>query len=212
MISNYDYNVDGVVGGLPVAVNHIAGLTGNTMNFTGTDYGYGNATFDVNVSGTDFYLGLVENLAGGGDNNHWFDGGTASRPVDGTIVLAFGNNSIYTSNSVMLDFVPGVTAFGFNYDDIETATLDVEFTDTITGDIFSTTINPTSPEGFLSVVAGTGQTINSITLTQDPGSQNDGFTFYGFQTVQVIPLPPAAFAGLGLLGAMGVVRRLRNKA
>jgi len=197
-------------------VNRIASVTsGNQMNFTAADFnGFGNSTFDVDVSASDslnFFLGDVANLYGG-TNDNWFNGGGASRPVDGTLVLAFGNTQSATnSNEVVLDFNPGVTSFGFNYDDLEPATLTVIFQDDITGDLSTQNIAANSAQGFISFVAGAGESIDSIVLRQNSGSSfNDGFSFYDFQTIQVVPLPAPLFAGLGLLGGLGIARRIRR--
>ncbi|MFG0246562.1 MAG: hypothetical protein ACF8MF_10995 [Phycisphaerales bacterium JB052] len=196
-------------------INKIDGVTsGSQMNFSGTDYGTGNAIFDVNVSSTDglnYFLGDVANLYGG-SNANWFDGGGASRPVDGTFVLAFGNTQADTnSNEVVMNFNPGVTAFAFNYDDLEPATLSVTFRDSVTGILHVENINANSAQGFISFVAAAGETIDSITLTQNNGtSYNDGFSFYDFQTIQAVPLPAPVLAGLGMLGGLGVARRLRR--
>lgn len=197
---------DLVGAGVPTRVNHVDGLTGSTMNFTGVT-GFDNSNFDVTASSSgSFFLGDSASL---GDN--WFNAGTNSRPDDGTITLAFGQSSgAISANDVTLSFAPGVTAFGFNYDDIDSTQIVITFADDDndpTNDLVSETLSDS--EGFVSIVAGTNQTILSITLTQS-GSGNDGITFYGFQTVQAVPLPPAALAGLGLLGGMGIARRLRK--
>ena len=110
-----------------------------------------------------------------------------------------------------MNFNPGVTAFAFNYDDLEPATLTVTFRDSVTGILNVENIAANSAQGFISFVAAAGETIDSITLTQDSGtSYNDGFSFYDFQTIQVVPLPAPVLAGLGMLGGLGVARRLRR--
>ena len=202
-----------VAPGAEIRVNRIASATSTTMEFNAPVLGFGNDTFSVSASATtgNFYLGDVASLYGG-NNANWFDGGGASRPDDGTIVLAFGNTQSNTSaDEVVLDFNPGVTAFGFNYDDLEPATLTVVFRDAMDGTLSSQDIDANSAQGFISFVASAGETIESIVLRQNSGASfNDGFTFYDFQTLTVVPLPAPVFAGLGLLGGMSVVRRIRR--
>lgn len=158
---------------------------------------------DQNDAGTFFY-GNVSNLL-----NIDFNAGNDARPNYDSLSVAFGNER-WTSNDVTMAFDPGVTAFGFNYEDIGDVggTLTVLFS---TGDTqVITTSSGVLRDGFMSIVADAGEFITSINFTQTPASANDGFIFYGFSTVQVVPLPTAAFAGLGLLAGMGVVRRIRR--
>lgn len=198
--------------GSNTAVNHVDTLSGTTLGFNGVA-GFDNGDFSVDVSATDggsFFMGLAQDLVAT-NTGDWFNGGGPSQPADGTFVLAFGNNA-FNSNEVVLEFVPGVTAFAFNYDDLEPATLTVVFRDGLDGTLEEVNVNPNSAQGFLSMVADSGDTIESIILRQNSGtSYNDGFTFYGFQTVQVVPLPAPVIAGLGLLGTLGVARRIRQK-
>jgi hypothetical protein len=168
-----------------------------------------NGNFTVSVSANDslnYYLDDVATL-NGGNNDVWFNGGANNTPDDGTDVLAFGNNaSESNSNSVTLTFAPGVTAFGFNYDDMEFSDLEVTW-----GSGMTESVDITNVEGFMSIVSSAGDTITSLKLTQITGSANDGFSFYGFQTVQVVPLPTGALAGLGILGGLGVIRTVRRR-
>ncbi len=79
-------------------------------------------------------------------------------------------------------------------------------------------------DGFFGIIQG-NVTLTSIQFFQTRdvigGDANDGFTFYNFSaggvipTVQplLVPLPPAAFAGLATLaGACFIVRRRANRA
>jgi hypothetical protein len=187
-----------------IGLDGIAGSVGNTMNFA-------TASATTSSSVGNFYLGLVENFFGG-NNDNWFDGGANNTPADGTTILAFGNNQSATnSNSVTIVFNPGVRGFGFNYDDVESSTLRVTWSD---GSVSTLDITGANPEGYISMAAAAGASISSLTLTQLPGGGgsdvNDGFAFYNFN-VAVVPLPPAAWAGLAMLGGVAGVRKLRRR-
>ena len=215
-------------GGNPYALNWHTTLSAGSPTFANAvTNGPGNFTFDslpsalppgtnggfnVNISATDggsFYFGDTDNL-----RNVDFNAGDDPRPTHNSLAVAFGNN-LWTSNELVMDFSPGVTAFGFNYEDIGDVggTLEVLFSDG-TFETITTTGNSSDPDrdGFMWSVAALNTTITSITFTQTfPGNDpDDGFIFYDFVSIQTIPLPPAALAGLGLLGGLGVARRLRK--
>ena len=209
------------------AINWHTSLSAGSGNFssfsnnTGTSFTFDslagavnpseNGNFMVNIMtdpGTDFYYGDTDNL-----RDIDFDGGDEARPTHNSLAVAFGNNA-WTSNEVRMSFVPGVTAFGFNYEDIGDVggTLEVLFSNGITETI-TTAGASSSPDrdGFMWAVAASGTTIDSITFSQLNSSANDGFIFYDFATIQVVPLPAPVLAGLGMLGALGVARRIRQK-
>ena len=199
-----------------LGLNNIAGITGGTqLNFgslpNATPYPGPNGNFDVDITSNDagsFFLGDSASL-----NNTYFSAGDTPRPADGTHTLAWGNTT-YTSNSVTLTFVPDtVNAFGFNYEDIGDvgATLTVEFANGA-GPVTLVIGVGGDADGFVSIVSDTGDTIKSITMYQEASpDHNDGFSFYGFTTVQVVPVPTAALAGLGLLIPLGVARRIKRR-
>lgn len=162
-------------------------------------------------TGGDFYFGDTNTL-----RNIDFDAGDDPRPsaADNSLAVAFGNSS-WTSNQLEMLFDPGVTAFGFSYEDIGDVggTLEVLFSDGTTETITTSgSNNDPDRDGFMWAVADAGTTITSIHLTQTfgGGDPSDGFIFYDFATIQVVPLPPAALAGLGLIAGIGAVRRLRR--
>lgn len=170
-----------------------------------------NGNFQVTLSGDGggFHYGSTETLT-----SIDFNAGNDAAPAQEQLAFAFGNNT-WTSESVTMAFNPGVTAFGFSYEDIGDVRgeLTVTFSDGSTAFVPANSAN-NMRDGFISIVADAGDFITSIEFTQsnDPDSKfDDGFIFYGFSTIQTIPLPPAAFAGLGLLGGLGVARRLRRK-
>lgn len=192
--------------GSGVFVDPISSVSGtNTMNFalTGT-------TGTVSSNAGSFYLGVASNLA-----PSWTNGGV-NAPGANENVLAFGNinqppnspnnqNNIFNATSVTITLDPGVRGFGFNYDDVEASTLSVLWSD---NSVENLTIN--SVEGFAWLVANAGLYIKTITLTQNPGTADDGFTFYGFQ-VAAVPLPPAAWAAIGILVPAGVLRHMKRR-
>lgn len=204
--------------GAPVTPNAFANfVTNGPKSFTfdslasalapGTNGGF-NVTISANDSGS-FYYGDTDTLRDGD-----FNAGNDPRPTHNSLAVAFGNN-LWTSNQLEMTFAPGVTAFGFNYEDIGDVggSLTVLFSNGVTETI-TTAGNNNDPDrdGFMWAVAALNTTITSITFTQTfPGSDpDDGFIFYDFVSIQTIPLPPAAFAGLGLLAGLGVVRRIRR--
>jgi hypothetical protein len=190
-------------------INHIASVSsGNQMNFISVPSALDNTIngdFTVTVTSNDsgsVFLGDVASFYGG-NNDNWFNAGTVGTPDDGTNILTMGYG-LANSRSVSMAFLPGVTAFGFNYDDIDSSTLEITWNSGVTE-----MISLSSAEGFVSIVASGMDTINSLKLTQ-VGS-GDGLSFYGFQTVQVVPLPTGALAGLGILGGLGVIRTVRRR-
>jgi len=194
-----------------LGVNHIAGLSGDTMNFGSAPAALDpndNGNFDVAASATTGNF-VLDTLGSSGLGNNWFNAGQTGAPGDDTIVLAFGNSSAATNaNQVVLDFNPGVTAFGFNYEDVGDfgGELTVNWTNG-TQTVLDTGVF--TADGFISIVSDDASvTIDQIKLSSN--NANDGFAFYGFQTVQVVPLPSPVLAGLGLLGGLGIARRLRK--
>lgn len=188
--------------------HHIAGLFGpDTMNFNAH---YLNGAFQVGVeSAGDYFLGTAQELINTNSGDYFNAGSNV--PANSELVLAFGNTE-FSAESVTLNFVPNeVASFGFNFDDIEVSELIVTFMDNAGNSEEVSLPSISAAEGFLWMVAAQNQTIASITLTQDPGTANDGFSFYGFQTIAVAPVPGAAFAGFGLLGGLGVIRTVRRR-
>ncbi len=181
----------------------LSSATATTMSFaqSGTL-----ASVGANDSGS-FYLGAASAL-----NPIWYNSGSHA-PTPDTTVLAFGNingapGQVFDSTSVTISFNPNVRGFGFNYDDIEVSSLTIVWSD---GDLETLHITPANGgEGFVWFVASAGQWISSITLNQDNPNADDGFSFYNFQ-VAVVPLPPAAWAGLAMLGGVAGVRKLRRR-
>ncbi|MEX0877135.1 MAG: hypothetical protein WD114_06720 [Phycisphaerales bacterium] len=194
-----------------VQVNQVAGLSANSMNFGTAPSALNpiaNGGFDVAVTAAsgNFVLDL---LGDSGLGNNWFNAGQTPAPSDDTIVLAFGNKESATNaNQVNLAFNPGVTAFGFNYEDVGDfgGVLTINWTNG-TQTMLDTGLF--TADGFISIVSDDANiTIDSIKLSSN--NANDGFAFYGFQTVQVVPLPSPVLAGLGLLGGLGIARRIRK--
>lgn len=171
-----------------------------TMSFAGTGTSVG-----LSSSLGNFYLGVSSGLT-----SNWFDGGANNQPADPTTVLGFGNNQSGTNaNAVSMTFAPGVKGFGFNYDDVEFSTLVVTWSDG-TSSTQNISGGGANSEGYISLIASAGSSITSMTLSQNPGVADDGFTFYNF-TVAAVPLPPAAWAGLAMLGGIAGVRTVRRR-
>ena len=200
-----------------LGLNNDIGFAGSAINFGSLPHAnpFPNGNFAVNVAATDggsFYLGTT-----GGLDPTYYSAGDSARPADNSLTaLAFGNFT-YSSNEIVLSFAPNsVTAFGFNYEDIGDvgASLKITLSDGTWEEIDIPGNDNTDPrrDGFISIVSAVNTTIGSITLTQHINPQNDdGFTFYGFTTVQVVPVPTAALAGLGLLIPLGVARRIKRR-
>jgi hypothetical protein len=180
-----------------------------------------------------FYLGTAAGLEGA-QNGVWYNtidpgnnnaAGLAALNSGFTgsanTVLGFGNNATsgsgspagtggnFSDNVVTITFGPvGVQGFIFNFADVGDVSgteLEVSFNGGAT--IFTTSMDST---GYFSLIAHAGSTIDSITLTQN-ADRNDGFLMYGFTTLTVVPLPPAAWAGLAMLGGVAGVRKLRRR-
>lgn len=183
-----------------------SGLTTGSLRF-GFSSGSSIGTFNSD-DGKRFYLDAASGL---GDN--WFDSNSGLvRPSNSTPTLAFGQSGsgAFSSNSIVISFAPGVAAFGFNFNDLDRGgNLLVTFNngavanvDLTSGDQFS---------GFISIIADSGTFINSVELQQGNISANDGLSLYDFTTMAIVPLPPAAWAGLAVLGGIAGARKLRRR-
>lgn len=193
----------------PAFQSGVTGQAGNTMSFGSIT----NAT--VSSDNNLFYLGSALGL----NNNQpdvWFNTvGGLGNVGDDTTVLGFANSPDggfnYSDVEVTIDFAPGVQGFVFNYADIgdvSDAELIVTWNDGSTSDVALTTVN--DPTGLVSILAGDGREIRSITLEQNL-DRNDGFLFYGFNTLVVVPLPPAAWATLAVLAPLGALRHAKRR-
>jgi hypothetical protein len=133
------------------------------------------------------------------------------RIVGTTTVLAFGNTGAFDADRVRIQFAPGVQGFAFNFADIGDVS-DAELRIRWAGGAENRIDINDMQTGFFSLIAEAGRTIDQITLIQRNGSAfNDGFLFSGFTTLTVVPLPPAAWAGLAMLGGVAGVRKLRRR-
>jgi len=190
------------------------GHTDGTVHFTS------GVTATITTIGTPanggFYLGNIN--VGTGLNNGYFDAGDAARPTNNPLAIAFGNSNHFLANSLQITFNPGVSGFGFNFDDIGDVGAVLVITwgdgkmDTVTlGAIGGPRIN--EQDGFFGLIRSDAM-LTSISLVQSPGINNDGFTMYDLTvSPSVVPLPPAAFAGLaGLAGVAFIARRRTKKA
>jgi len=217
MVAAFEAEYVGVNGSLNLETSNPSASTGTSASFTFSSLsnavgvpGPGfNGGFDVDIASQDtgdFYYGDTVGL-----RNIDFNAGDEPEPGFNSLAIAFGN-TLWSSNELEITLDPGVTSFGFNYEDIGDVggELVVDFGFGASQVITLGPGNTNSSDGFIYAIAGAGDYITSITFNQNDGSEDDGFIFYGFSTVQAIPLPPAAFAGLGMLGALGVARRLRR--
>ncbi len=188
------------------------GHTDGTVHFTS------GVTATITTIGTPadggFYLGNID--VGTGLNNGYFDAGDAARPTNNPLALAFGNSDHFYANSLQITFNPGVSGFGFNFDDIGDvgAVLVITWSDgkldTVTlGAVGGTRI--AEQDGFFGLIRSNAM-LTSISLVQSPGVNNDGFTMYDLTiSPSLVPLPPAAFAGLASLAAVAFIGRRRSK-
>lgn len=188
-----------------------SGLTGYSGVSPSFDVAFGSiATGEAATNAGRFYLGTAAGLNSSGTGN-WFSnvaGGAATLGSD--TVIGFGNSG-FNARTVTITFNPGVAGFIFNFSDVgdvSIAELEVSWSDGSTSTVAATTNNQTN--GYVSLLAAAGQSIASVTLRQTP-TGNDGFLFYGFSTMAVVPLPPAAWAGLAVLGGMAGVRKMRRR-
>lgn len=216
-------------GGLFDQQSAVTSQVGNTMTFGSIGTGVASGSGMNN-----FYLGTASGLETA-QNGVWFNtigannaAGLAAVNAGFTgannTVLGFGNNSTtgsggpagtggnFSDNVITITFAPGVQGFIFNYADIGDVSgteLEVSFNGGTT--IFTTALAGTNDRtGYFSLIANLGSTIDSIRLTQNLDT-NDGFLAYGFSTLTVVPLPPAAWAGLAMLGGVAGVRKLRRR-
>lgn len=197
-------------GALPVQQSGVTDVAGATMSFGSITDG------TVGSDNGLFYLGSAGGL-NDAQPDVWFNtvpGGFAGVGAD-TTVLGFANNPAsgfnFSDMEVTISFAPGVQGFVFNYADIgdvSEAELIVNWNDGSGDTVALTTVN--DPTGVVSILAGDNREIQSIRLTQNL-DRNDGFLFYGFNTLVVVPLPPAAWATLGLLAPLGVMRQVRRR-
>ncbi len=188
-----------------------SGLTSMSGSSPSFDLAFGSITSgEASSAAGNFYLGSGAGLNSSGTGD-WFSnvaGGAAA--LSGDTVLAFGNSG-FSARTVTITFNPGVAGFIFNFSDVgdvSNAELEVSWSDGSTSIVATTTDNQQS--GYVSLLAAAGQSIASVTLRQTPVG-NDGFLFYGFSTMAVVPLPPAAWASLAVLGGMAGARKLRRR-
>ena len=197
-----------------VRVNGLAGFTaGSQLSFgpgASNPLFAENGSFSIDVATPSPGSGnfILDTLGNAGLGNNWFNAGQTPRPSDDTVVLAFGNDeAATTAREVVLAFNPGVTAFGFNFEDVGDfgGELVVNWTNGT-----QTIVDPDqfTADGFISIVSDDGSTIDDIKISNSANS--DGFVFYGFTTVQAVPLPPAALGGLAMLCTLIGSRRLRK--
>jgi hypothetical protein len=192
----------------------VTGRTGNALNFGASgSMGASVATF-ARTAGTtgSFYLDAASGLG-----NNWFDSGVGLvRPDGDTIALAFGQSGGLNADDITVTFAPGVQAFGFNFTDVgdQGGAFMVSFSDSTSQSIaFNDSGDAGSfdlQSGYIALIASAGKEITSLRLMQ-PTAANDGVAVYGFNTLAVVPLPPAAWAGLAMLGGVAGVRRLRRR-
>ena len=160
-----------------------------------------------------FYLGNID--VGTRLNNGYFDAGDAARPTNNPLAVAFGNSDHFLANALQIIFNPGVSGFGFNFDDIGDvgAVLEIIWSD---GKMDRVTLGAiggpriAEQDGFFGLIRSEAM-LTSISLVQIPGVNNDGFTLYDLTvSTSVVPLPPAAFAGLAGLASVAFISRRRN--
>jgi hypothetical protein len=194
--------------GASIVQSGVTGVSGASPSF---DLAFGSiATGEAASSLGNFYMGSAAGLNSSGTGD-WFSnvaGGAVSLGSD--TVVGFGNSG-FNARIVTITFNPGVAGFIFNFSDVGDVTnaeLEVSWSDGSTSTVATTTSN--QPSGYVSLLAAAGQSIASVTLRQTPVA-NDGFLFYGFTTMAVVPLPPAAWGGLAVLGGMAGVRKLRRR-
>lgn len=192
----------------------VTGRTGNALNFGAPgSMGASVASFANTASTTgSFYLNAAAGLG-----SNWFNSGAGvNRPAGATMTLAFGQTGGYSAKDITVAFAPGVQAFGFNFNDVgdHGGAFEVSFSDgTVQSIAFNDSGNAGSfdlQSGYIALIASAGKEITSLRLTQ-PTRANDGVSIYGFSTLAVVPLPPAAWAGLAMLGGVAGVRKLRRR-
>jgi hypothetical protein len=185
---------------------------GNTVDF-GAPGGAGSSVATFAADSGTYYLGAASGLT-----SNWFNG--APTPAGPTTTLAFGQNSGLTAHAMTITFAPGVLGFGFNFNDVgdqggeftvefnDGTSVSVSFLDGGGVDLDPSTYDQQS--GYIALIASAGKEITSVRLTQ-PTDVNDGLSLYNFSTMVVVPLPPAAWAGLAMIGGIAGVRRLRRR-
>jgi hypothetical protein len=175
-----------------------------------------------------FYLGTALGLSQA--QNNWFNTvGGVGGVGENTTVLGFGNLAIdpgngltggdFSANRVQMIFNPGVQGFAFNFADVgdvdAVTELRIRYRDDGEDSVYMLGGTTESRTGFFSLMIEAGRQLDRIMLTQTPGlngqDPNDGFLLYGFTTLTVVPLPPAAWAGLAMLGGVAGVRKLRRR-
>jgi hypothetical protein len=199
-------------GSLGTATGSTGGTTGS-LNFGAagqTGSSVGTFTSLDTQANTRFYLDVASGLA-----NNLF---TGPRPDGNTPTLGFGTTGSgstgtgpRSSNDVLITFNPGVSAFGFNFSDLDNGGgFQVFFNDGTTA-VVDLVSGQGIQDGFVSIIAASGAYINSVRLFQPNFSVAEGITVYDFTTISIVPLPPAAWAGLAMLGGIAGVRKMRRR-
>jgi hypothetical protein len=197
-----------------VRIGAVAVAVATAAAFAGTVY-TDSTSFLGNVAAGYFLNDFASVTAGSrADITGSFNG--FSYTISGAAGSLYGGNGIVSldlsNDSIEVTFTGNpVTAIGGNFwatdNRFNSAAGDITI---LLSDGTSTTFShfgPTDFRGFTSSVA-----ISSVLVSSSPGTFATMDNLYVGTAISVVPVPTAAWAGLGLLGVMGGVRVTRRRA
>ncbi len=215
----------------PVATASFAlvALAGVAQADTLTTYSSQAAFLAATNGGAGLGFENYDSMASGTSSNSMsFTGGGSTMVADATGSFASASNAIiivgapfglpsnhlasnYFVNTLRLSFAPGVNAFAtdvWSYPGASTLSIDVLDSSSVVHNYLVS--RPSGPGGFFGFTVSGGSVLRVVISTSGDAGGIDN-TYWGNANLSVVPLPPAALAGMGGLAGVGIVGAIRRR-